>query len=97
MVRWNVARKAVSEDPVASTRPKRRAFNASTLRLLEELSAILLGPSSKIGIHFGIRIRTMNSGTNFGGNFLSSLRIDLEDLDGLQRSVLEDFARGVDY
>ena len=42
-VRWNVARKAVSEIPVASSRPKRRAFNASTLRLLEELCEFYLG------------------------------------------------------
>jgi hypothetical protein len=35
-VRWNVARKAVSELG-GLTRPKRRAFDASTLRLLEEL------------------------------------------------------------
>ena len=60
--------------------------------------ANLRGRFSKIDIHFGTRTRTTNSGVNFAGNFLSSLRIlDLEDLDGLQRSVLEAFARGVDY
>jgi hypothetical protein len=36
VVRWNVARKAVSEIPVASSH-KRRAFDASSLRSLEEL------------------------------------------------------------
>ena len=38
-------------------------------------SANLRGRLSKIDIHFGIRTKTMNSGTNFAGNFLSSLRI----------------------
>ena len=73
-VRWNVARKAVGEIPVASSRPKRRAFDASTLRLLEELCestwAIVQDRHP-----FRDPTKTMNSGTNFGGNFLSSLRI----------------------
>ena len=59
---------------MASSRPKRRAFDASTLRLLEA-SANQRGQFFKIVIHFGIRAKTMNSGTNFAGNFLSSLRI----------------------
>ena len=38
-------------------------------------SANQRGQFFKIDIHFGIRTKTMNSGTNFAGNFLSSLRI----------------------
>ena len=38
-------------------------------------SANLRGRLCKIDIHFGIPIKTMNSGINFAGNFLSSLRI----------------------
>jgi len=95
--RWNVARKAVSEILVASTRPKRRAFDASTLRLLEELC------DSTWGI---VQDRHPFRDTNKDNELRHQLRrklfilaenSDLEDLDDLQRSVLEAFARGVDY
>ena len=72
--RWKVEGKAVSEITVASSRPKRRAFDASTLRLLEELCEFYVGDCPNRH-PFGIRTKTMNSGTNFPGNFLSSLRI----------------------
>ena len=97
MERWNVARKAVSEIPVASTRPKRRAFDAWTLRLLEELG------DSTWGI---VQDRHPFRDTNKDNELRHQLRrklfilaenSDLEDLDDLQRSVLEAFARGVDY
>ena len=60
---------------MASSRPKRRAFDASTLRLLEELCEFYVGDCPRSTSISGYRIKTMNSGTNFAGNFLSSLRI----------------------
>ena len=98
MVRWNVARKAVSEDPVASTRPKRRAFNASN-------SAALGGTlcnSTWAIVQDRHPFRDPNKDNELRHQLRRKLFIlaensDLEDLDGLQRSVLEDFARGVDY
>ena len=60
---------------MASSRPKRRAFDASTLRLLEELCEFYVGDYARSTSISGYRTKTMNSGTNFAGNFLSSLRI----------------------
>ena len=82
---------------MASSRPKRRAFDASTLRLLEELCEFYVGDYAR---------STSISGSNKDNELRHQLRrklfilaenSDLEDLDGLQRSVLEAFARGVDY
>ena len=97
MVRCNVARKAVSEIPVASSSPKRRAFNASTLRLLEELC-----DSTWAIVQDRQPFRDTNKDNELRHKLRRKLFIlaensDLEDLDGLQRSVLEAFARGVDY
>jgi hypothetical protein len=74
-VRWNVARKAVSEIPVAASRDQKDGLSMPQLSGFWKNSANRLGRSSKIDNHFGTRTKTMNSGTNFGGNFLSSLRI----------------------
>jgi hypothetical protein len=95
--RWNVARKAVSEIPVASTRPKRRTFDASTLRLLEELCE-----SPWAIVEHRHPFRDPNKDNELRRQLRRKLFIlaensDLEDLDGLQRLVLEAFARGVDY
>ena len=97
VVRWNVARKAVSEIPVASSSPKRLAFNASTLRLLEELC-----DSTWAIVQDRHPFRDPNKDNELRHQLRRKLFIlaensDLEDLDGLQRSVLEAFARGVDY
>jgi hypothetical protein len=95
--RWNVAKKAVSEIPVASSRPKRRAFDASTLRLLEELC-----DSTWTIVQDRHPFRDTNKDNELRHQLRRKLFIlaensDLEDLDDLQRSVLEAFARGVDY
>ena len=82
---------------VASSRPKRRAFDASTLRLLEELCEFYVGivqdrhpfrdPNKDNELRRKLRRKL----------FILAENSDLADLDGLQRSVLEAFARGVDY
>ena len=96
-MRWKVEGKAVSEIWVASNQPKRRAFDASTLRLLEELCestwAIVQDrhpfrdPNKDNDVRHQLRRKL----------FILAENSDLEDLDGLQRSVLEAFARGLDY
>lgn len=67
-VRWNVARKAVSE--LGGLYPTKKAFDASTLQLSEELCestwAIVQDRHP-----FRDSTRTTNSGVNFAGNFLS--------------------------
>jgi hypothetical protein len=53
---------------------------------------------SKIDIPFGIRTRKTELRRQLRRKlFIPAENSDLEDLDGLQRSVLEAFARGVDY
>ena len=94
--RWKVEGKAVSEIPVASSRPKRRAFDASTLRLLEELCE-----STWAIVQDRHPFRDLTNDSDLKHQLRRKLFIlaensDLEDLDGLQRSVLEAFARGVD-
>ena len=95
--RWKVEGKAVSEIAVASNRPKRQAFDASTLRLLEELCE-----STWAIVQDRHPFRDPNKDNELKHQLRRKLFIlaensDLEDLDGLQRSVLEAFARGVDY
>lgn len=95
--RWKVEGKAVSEIAVASSRPKRRAFDASTLRLLEELCE-----STWAIVQDRHPFRDLTNDSDLKHQLRRKLFIlaensDLEDLDGLQRSVLEAFARGVDY
>jgi hypothetical protein len=92
--RSSAARKAVSEIPVAFTRPKRRAFDASTLRLLEELCE-----STWAIVQDRHPFRDSNKDNELRRQLRRKLFIlaensDLQDLDGLQRSVLEAFARG---
>ena len=90
-------KKAVSEIPVASSRPK-DGLSMPQLCGSWKNSAILLGPSSKIGIHFGIPNKDNELRHQLQRKlFILAENSDLEDLDGLQRSVLEAFARGVDY
>ena len=81
---------------MASSRPKRRAFDASTLRLLEELCestwAIVQDrhPFRDLTNDFDLKHQLRRK------LFILAENSDLEDLDGLQRSVLEAFARGVE-
>ena len=72
--RQNIARKAVSEIPVASSRPKRRAFDGSTLRLLEELCE---SPRAIMQDRHPFRDTEKDNELRhqLAGNFLSSLRI----------------------
>jgi hypothetical protein len=82
---------------VASTRPKRRTFDGSTLRLLEELC-----DSMWAIVQDRHPFRDPNKDNELKRQLRKKLFIlaensDLQDLDGLQRSVLEAFARGVDY
>ena len=61
-------------------------------------SANLRGRLSKIDIHFGIPNKDNELRHQLRRKlFILAENSDLEDLDGLQRSVLEAFARGVDY
>ena len=82
---------------MAASRPKRRAFDASTLRLLEELCestwAIVQDrqPFRDLTSDFDLKHQLRRK------LFILAENSDLEDLDGLQQSVLEAFARGVDY
>ena len=82
---------------MAASRSKRRAFDASTLRLLEELCK-----STWAIVQDRHPFRDMTNDPDLKHQLRRKLFIlaensDLEDLDGLQRSVLEAFARGVDY
>jgi hypothetical protein len=84
-VRWKVEGKVASEIPVASSRPKRRAFDASTLRLLKQLCE---------SVWAIVQDRELTNDSDLKHQLRRKLLIlaensDLEDLDGLQRSVLE--------
>jgi hypothetical protein len=95
--RWNGERKAASEGPVATKRPKRPAFDAAGLRLLEELSEstwmILQDryPFRDIAkdddLHRQLRRKL----------FILAEHFDLRDLDELQRLVLDALSRAIDY
>ena len=82
---------------MAISRPKRRAFDASTLRLLEELCEFTWAiVQDRYPFRDGRKDNELRHRLR-RRLFILAENSDLENLDGLQRSVLEAFERGVDY
>jgi hypothetical protein len=95
--RWNGERKAASEAPVATKRPKRPAFDAADLRLLEELSE-----STWMILQDRYPFRDIAKDDDLHRQLRRKLFIlaehsDLRDLDELQRLVLDALSRAIDY
>ena len=95
-VRWNVARKPVSE--IGGRYPTKKTS-------FRRVNSAAVGRTLRIHVGDCPRSTSISGHTNDPELkrqlrrrlFILAENSDLEDLDGLQRSVLEAFARGVDY